>query len=98
MVVNKSAGVLTHSKGSMNTEGTVATFIEPHINSLELLGNRAGIVHRLDRATSGVIITAKNAATMSYLQKQFSLRKTKKKYFAIVEGWPCMRGNYRRAA
>jgi 23S rRNA pseudouridine1911/1915/1917 synthase len=88
MVVNKSAGVLTHSKGSINTEGTVATFIEPYINSLELLGNRAGIVHRLDRATSGVIITAKNAATMSYLQKQFSLRKTNKKYFAVVEGWP----------
>jgi 23S rRNA pseudouridine1911/1915/1917 synthase len=88
IVINKPAGVLTHSKGSMNTEGTVATFIAPHINSYELLGNRAGIVHRLDRATSGVIITAKNKVTMRYLQKQFSHRKTKKKYFAIIEGWP----------
>jgi 23S rRNA pseudouridine1911/1915/1917 synthase len=87
-VINKPAGVLTHSKGSMNTEGTVATFIAPLIDSYELLGNRAGIVHRLDRATSGVIITAKNAAVMNYLQKQFSQRKTKKIYYAIVEGWP----------
>jgi 23S rRNA pseudouridine1911/1915/1917 synthase len=88
IVINKPAGVLTHSKGSINSEPTVATFIEPYINSFELLGNRAGIVHRLDRATSGVIITAKNLATMSFLQKQFSQRKTKKTYIAIVDGWP----------
>jgi 23S rRNA pseudouridine1911/1915/1917 synthase len=88
MVINKPAGVLTHSKGTINTEGTVATFIAPNINSYELIGNRAGIVHRLDRVTSGVIITAKNAETLTYLQKQFSTRKTKKKYFAIIEGWP----------
>jgi 23S rRNA pseudouridine1911/1915/1917 synthase len=90
LVLDKPVGVLTHSKGSMNAEGTVATFIAPFINSYELLGNRAGIVHRLDRATSGVIITAKNAATMAYLQKQFSQRKTKKKYFAVIEGWPSL--------
>jgi 23S rRNA pseudouridine1911/1915/1917 synthase len=88
VVINKPAGVLTHSKGSINTEGTVASFIEPKINSKELLGNRAGIVHRLDRATSGVIITAKNSETLIYLQKQFSNRKTKKTYYAIVEGTP----------
>jgi len=88
MVINKLEGVLTHSKGSINTEGSVATFISPYINSYELLGSRAGIVHRLDRATSGVIITAKNASAMIYLQKQFSQRKTKKTYLAIIEGWP----------
>jgi 23S rRNA pseudouridine1911/1915/1917 synthase len=87
-VIDKPAGVLTHGKGSISSEATVATFIEPLINPLELLGNRAGIVHRLDRATSGVIITAKNSSTMSFLQKQFSMRKTKKTYIAIVEGWP----------
>jgi 23S rRNA pseudouridine1911/1915/1917 synthase len=88
IVINKPAGILTHSKGSINTEASVATFIAPYLNYLELLGNRAGIVHRLDRATSGVIITANNSETMSYLQKQFSQRKTKKTYYAIVEGWP----------
>jgi 23S rRNA pseudouridine1911/1915/1917 synthase len=49
-------------------------------------GNRAGIVHRLDRATSGVMILAKNPDTLSMLQKQFSQRKTKKAYEAIIVG------------
>lgn len=88
IVINKPAGVLTHSKGSLNLEATVATFIQPKLDDKKLIGNRAGIVHRLDRATSGVIITAKSADALAYLQKQFSQRKTKKTYYAIVEGWP----------
>jgi 23S rRNA pseudouridine1911/1915/1917 synthase len=88
IVMNKPAGVLTHSKGSLNSEATVASFIKPKITDEKLTGNRAGIVHRLDRTTSGVIIAAKNAQALSWLQKQFSTRKTKKTYFAIVEGWP----------
>jgi 23S rRNA pseudouridine1911/1915/1917 synthase len=88
IVIDKPAGILTHAKGSMNLESSVATFIAPLINNHELLGNRAGIVHRLDRATSGVIVTAKNSKTLSFLQKQFSQRKTKKTYLAIAEGWP----------
>ena len=85
-VINKPAGVLTHSKGALNLEGTVASFIKPQVKGLE--GNRAGIVHRLDRATSGVIIVAKDADALSKLQKQFSTRKTKKTYIAVVEGIP----------
>lgn len=88
VVVNKPAGILTHSKGSLNQEGTVATFIKSKINDENLSGNRAGIVHRLDRATSGVMIAVKNAQALLYLQKQFSQRKTKKTYYTIVEGWP----------
>ncbi|HVX58761.1 MAG TPA: RluA family pseudouridine synthase [Candidatus Saccharimonadales bacterium] len=83
-VIDKPAGILTHSKGALNLEGTVASFIGPKLKELE--GNRAGIVHRLDRATSGVIITAKNPEALSKLQKQFSKRKAKKTYLAIVEG------------
>jgi 23S rRNA pseudouridine1911/1915/1917 synthase len=49
-------------------------------------GSRAGIVHRLDRATSGVMICAKTAEAMSWLQKQFSQRKTHKTYYAVVTG------------
>jgi 23S rRNA pseudouridine1911/1915/1917 synthase len=86
VVIDKPAGILTHSKGSLNLEGTVASFIKPKINDPGLTGNRAGIVHRLDRATSGVIIAAKNNKTLSFLQKQFSQRKTKKTYIAVVEG------------
>ncbi|MBX4196987.1 RluA family pseudouridine synthase [Candidatus Saccharibacteria bacterium] len=85
IVIDKPAGVLTHSKGALNTEATVASFIAPKL-AKELSGNRAGIVHRLDRQTSGVIITAKNPAALSWLQKQFSTRKTKKNYLAVAEG------------
>lgn len=85
IVCNKPPGILTHSKGALNEEATFASFIQPKI-SPELTGNRAGIVHRLDRATSGVIIAAKNSESLSWLQKQFSQRRTKKTYVAIVSG------------
>ncbi len=49
---------------------------------------RAGIVHRLDRATSGVMICAKNSQTLSFLQKQFSAREVEKTYIAVVKGAP----------
>ena len=84
LVVNKPAGLLTHSKGAYNPEATVATFIQDKLVDLD--GERAGIVHRLDRATSGVMIAAKNPNALAWLQKQFSQRKVKKTYFAVVEG------------
>jgi 23S rRNA pseudouridine1911/1915/1917 synthase len=88
VVINKPAGILTHAKGCINTEATVATFLSSKITDKDLTGNRAGIVHRLDRVTSGVIIGAKNSKAQAWLQKQFSQRKTKKNYLAIVEGEP----------
>lgn len=87
IVINKPAGVLTHSKGALNSEPTVASFIRPKVSS-SLSGNRAGIVHRLDRGTSGLIITAKNPRALAYLQKQFSSRQVVKEYLAVVEGQP----------
>lgn len=88
VVINKPAGMLTHSKGALNTEATVASFIKNKITDKNLSGNRAGIVHRLDRSTSGLIITAKNTRSLKWLQQQFSQRKVKKIYHAIIEGWP----------
>lgn len=88
IVMDKPPGVLTHSKGALNLEATVASFIKTKITDTKLSGNRVGIVHRLDRATSGVIIAGKNAETISMLQKQFSQRKTKKTYIAVAEGVP----------
>lgn len=87
-VIDKPAGTLTHSKGALNDEATVATFIKSKITDRKLTGNRAGIVHRLDRGTSGLMITAKNAEALQKLQKQFSTRKAKKSYLAVVEGQP----------
>ena len=87
MVINKPVGVLTHSKGALNEEFTVAEFVRP-FTSYKADTNRPGIIHRLDRATSGVIICALNDETASMLQRQFSDRKTKKEYVAIVSKVP----------
>ncbi|MBI4033660.1 RluA family pseudouridine synthase [Candidatus Saccharibacteria bacterium] len=88
IVINKPAGVLTHAKGALNLEPSVATFIKGKITDKSLTGNRAGIVHRLDRGTSGVIICARNQKALNWLQKQFSGRRVKKTYLAYVEGTP----------
>ncbi|MEO6513874.1 MAG: RluA family pseudouridine synthase [Candidatus Saccharimonadales bacterium] len=84
IVLHKPLGVLTHSKGAFNPEATVASFIRKRIKDFP--GERAGIVHRLDRATSGVIICAKTPEALSWLQKQFAQRRVKKTYAAVVAG------------
>jgi 23S rRNA pseudouridine1911/1915/1917 synthase len=84
IVINKPVGLLTHSKGAFNPEATVASFLHNKVEDLD--GDRAGIVHRLDRATSGVLIAAKTEAALAHLQKQFSQRKVKKTYIAVIEG------------
>lgn len=89
VVLDKPAGVLTHAKGTLHNEATVATWLKAHSGADGAnfwSSNRAGIVHRLDRVTSGVIICAKNEAAQTHLQKQFSDRKAKKSYLAVVEG------------
>ncbi len=87
VVLDKPPGVLTHSKGPLNLEATVASFIAPMVKGFEGT-NRDGIVHRLDRDTSGLIVCAKNPSAQQYLQSLFSRRKVKKSYTAIVEGTP----------
>lgn len=84
VVINKPIGLLVHSKGGFNPEATVATWLRKHLTGMA--GNRAGIVHRLDRATSGVMICAKTPEALSWLQKQFAQRRTKKMYYAVVKG------------
>lgn len=83
VVINKPVGVLTHSKGEFNPEATVETWLR---GRTKLTGARAGIVHRLDRATSGVMICAKTPEALKKLQRQFAQRKTKKTYSAVVSG------------
>jgi 23S rRNA pseudouridine1911/1915/1917 synthase len=87
IVINKPIGVLSHSKGAMNDEFTVADFFSRY-STYNADTNRPGIVHRLDRDTSGVMIGARNLETATMLQKQFADRKTKKTYVAIVDGIP----------
>ena len=85
IVINKPVGVLTHSKGELNDEFTVAEFVRPK-TTYKSETNRPGIIHRLDRATSGVIICAKDDETASMLQRQFTNRTLKKHYVAVLDG------------
>lgn len=93
VVIIKPVGLLTHSKGAFNPEASVATWLHNRIvdetlldNDKDSLNNRAGIVHRLDRATSGVMICAKTPEALSWLQKQFASRNVHKTYAAVVVG------------
>lgn len=86
LVIDKPVGVISHARGRYWDEASVASFVRDKVSGMD--GERAGIVHRLDRATSGVMICAKNSETLSMLQKQFSTRKTKKTYYAVIDGVP----------
>ena len=85
IVIDKPAGIISHARGKYWDEPSVASFIRQQV-SFDSQNERAGIVHRLDRATSGVIVCAKNTDALSYLQKQFGNRKVEKKYTAIING------------
>lgn len=87
LVIDKPAGVLSHSRGGLTREASVASFLRHHVDK-SMSGERAGIVHRLDRVTSGVMICAKNEATMKFLQKQFQDRKVQKTYVAVTDKAP----------
>ncbi len=87
LVVNKPAGMLTHAKGAIAEEFTAADIIKPK-TSYKAETNRPGIVHRLDRDTSGVLLMVKNDETASMVQRQFTNRSVKKEYMAIVSGRP----------
>ncbi|HRV76385.1 MAG TPA: RluA family pseudouridine synthase, partial [Candidatus Saccharimonadales bacterium] len=86
IVISKPAGMLSHAKGPISGEVNVADWLQPKTTDLNV--QRSGIVHRLDRATSGVMILAKNPESKSWLMRQFSDRNVHKKYLAIIEGVP----------
>ena len=92
VVINKPAGVLVHAKGGTGCEFTVADYVKSVFDVDELTqnadNNRLGIVHRLDRATSGIIICARNLKAASMLSRQFAERKVKKTYLAVVSKEP----------
>lgn len=88
-VINKPPGMVVHpSKG--HWQGTLTSALAYHFGELSSVGGgqRPGIVHRLDRDTSGVIVVAKNDAAHMHLAKQFEQREVEKEYFAIVSPPP----------
>jgi 23S rRNA pseudouridine1911/1915/1917 synthase len=93
-VVNKPAGMMVHAgAGATDDErnrGTLVNALLHHFGTLSGLGGemRPGIVHRLDKETSGLIVIAKNDLAHRKLAAEFSGRKVKKTYIALVHGWP----------
>lgn len=89
MLVNKPAGMVVHPSVG-HSEGTLVHAALAHAPEMEGVGGeiRPGIVHRLDKDTSGLILIAKNDAAHHWLQDQFRLRKVKKVYLALVDGKP----------
>lgn len=83
LVVNKPAGLLVHGLNSL-VDWLVEKY--PNIKSVGEDPERPGIVHRLDKDTSGVLLIAKNQKSFEYLKEQFQERKVKKKYLALVYG------------
>lgn len=87
VVVNKPSGMVVHPACGHYT-GTLVHALLAHCGSLSQAGgqNRPGIVHRLDKETSGVILAAKTENAHYLLAQQFASRQVKKKYLAIVRG------------
>ncbi len=87
IVVNKPAGMVVHP-GTGHYTGTLANAVLYRCPDIQGVGGemRPGIVHRLDKNTSGLIVVAKNDQALWYVQKQFKKRTVKKKYLALVEG------------
>jgi 23S rRNA pseudouridine1911/1915/1917 synthase len=89
LVVNKPAGLVVH-EGAGETGETLVDLVLKKYTDLKNLNweepARIGIVHRLDKDTSGVIIVAKNPETLKYFQEQFKSRTVEKTYLALVSG------------
>jgi 23S rRNA pseudouridine1911/1915/1917 synthase len=87
IVVNKPAGMVVHP-GAGNDAGTLVNALLHHVKDLSGIGGelRPGIVHRLDKGTSGVMVIAKNDAAHQELSRQFHDREVEKQYVALVWG------------
>lgn len=87
VVINKAAGMIVHP-GRGHYRGTMAGALQFHFDSLsDVAGQmRPGIVHRLDRDTSGIVVVAKTNQIHNHLSGQFERREVNKEYHAIVHG------------
>ena len=89
LVVNKPAGMVVHPSAG-HSSGTLVNAMLGYDPDIEGIGGeeRPGVVHRLDKETSGLILLAKNERAHRWLQDQFRLRKVDKTYLALVDGKP----------
>ena len=89
IVVNKPAGMVVHPAAG-HSSGTLVNAVLGYEPDIEGIGGeeRPGVVHRLDKETSGLILLAKNERAHRWLQDQFRLRRVEKTYLALVDGKP----------
>ena len=89
LIVNKPAGMVVHPAAG-HASGTLVHAVLGYASEIEGIGGeeRPGVVHRLDKETSGLILLAKNERAHRWLQDQFRLRKVEKTYIALVDGKP----------
>jgi 23S rRNA pseudouridine1911/1915/1917 synthase len=87
VAINKPAGMVVHA-GAGRHEGTLVNALLHHFGTLSVVGGelRPGIVHRLDKGTSGVMLAARHDAAHRELARQFASRTVEKTYLALVEG------------
>ncbi len=99
LVVDKPAGLVVHP-GAGASHGTLVNALLQHVRDLSGIGGvlRPGIVHRLDRGTSGVLLVAKDDETHRALVRQFAARAVEKEYLALVHGVPAHAQGEVRAA
>ena len=86
LVINKQAGMVVHPAAGHADDTLVNALLARYPALLEAEGDRPGIVHRLDRDTSGLIIVAKNLSTQAALIEQMKRHEITKRYLALVEG------------
>jgi|TARA_B100002052_G_scaffold126803_1_gene116371 23S rRNA pseudouridine1911/1915/1917 synthase len=87
LIVNKQAGMVVHP-GFGNKDGTLVNALKFHFDNLPNIGDeeRPGLVHRIDKNTSGILVVAKTDVAMNNLTVQFAERSIKRKYIALVWG------------
>ncbi len=90
IVINKPAGLVVHGAGGHRGETLVSALRAqyPDIAQAGMDPERPGIVHRLDRDTSGVLLVARTPDVLAHLQRQFRRREVRKEYLALVHGVP----------
>lgn len=91
LVLDKPAGVITHPKNESDTSPSVTEWVFTHHPEIKGIGeypDRPGIMHRLDKETSGLLVVAKNQPAYDYFKNLFQTRTIKKYYTALVIGRP----------
>lgn len=90
LAVNKPAGILVHGVYGKTKEPTLVDWLLKNYPEVKVVGddfeNRPGIVHRLDKETSGILLVAKNQQYFEYLKELFQNHQVKKVYLALVKG------------